>query len=308
MDQAQTVAARRGAPRRRPLPSVVVAAAQDEEEGFDDAVDDVSYTVYCPKKLHIGVPHPDPVVENTSMAAVDPPELWYDLKLQVCMCVFTRVPPRVGRATFASSQAFIFMFRDGWASFCFSTGTRRRRDLENGCSLLGFVGASSRCSGCRGVCACTLKFVVSSAVATVNERSGNVGRKVSRLIVEDCAGLKDSTGRFNLNSQPHNRESPIKYFGVQSVIFRFFLRLQSLSLLPYRQRYDIQELEGEFDVVKSGKLSALQLEAIAYACQAHETRLPDGSRAGFFIGDGAGVSLGQLPRNVEPSAPSDDNR
>lgn len=50
-----------------------------------------------------------------------------------------------------------------------------------------------------------------------------------------------------------------------------------------------QELEGEFDVVKSGKLSALQLEAIAYACQAHETRLPDGSRAGFFIGDGAGV-------------------
>ncbi|CAN0505883.1 unnamed protein product, partial [Laminaria digitata] len=43
------------------------------------------------------------------------------------------------------------------------------------------------------------------------------------------------------------------------------------------------------DVVRSGKLSSLQLEAVAYACQAHETRLPDGSRAGFFIGDGAGV-------------------
>ncbi|CAN0491720.1 unnamed protein product, partial [Ectocarpus sp. 12 AP-2014] len=54
---------------------------QDEEEGFDDAVDDVSYTVYRPKKLDIGIPHPDPVVENTSMAAVDPPELWYNLKL-----------------------------------------------------------------------------------------------------------------------------------------------------------------------------------------------------------------------------------
>lgn len=50
-------------------------------------MDDVSYTVYRPKKLEIGVPHPDPVVENTSMAAVDPPELWYDLKLQVCGCV-----------------------------------------------------------------------------------------------------------------------------------------------------------------------------------------------------------------------------
>ena len=52
-----------------------------------------------------------------------------------------------------------------------------------------------------------------------------------------------------------------------------------------------QDLQGEFDVVKSGKLSSLQLEAIAYACQAHETRLPDGSRAGFFIGDGAGVRM-----------------
>lgn len=54
---------------------------------------------------------------------------------------------------------------------------------------------------------------------------------------------------------------------------------------------NVQDLEGEFDVVKSGKLSSLQLEAIAYACQAHETRLPDGSRAGFFIGDGAGVRM-----------------
>lgn len=49
-------------------------------------MDDVSYTVYRPKKLDIGIPHPDPVVENTSMAAVDPPELWYNLKLQVRAC------------------------------------------------------------------------------------------------------------------------------------------------------------------------------------------------------------------------------
>lgn len=43
----------------------------------------MSYTVYRPKKLDLGIPHPDPVVENTSMAAVEPPELWYRLKLQV---------------------------------------------------------------------------------------------------------------------------------------------------------------------------------------------------------------------------------
>ncbi|CAM9846296.1 unnamed protein product, partial [Choristocarpus tenellus] len=101
----------------------------EDEEGFDDAVDDdVSYTGYVPRKLKLGVLHPDPIVENNSMAAVDPPELWYRLQLQ-----------------------------------------------------------------------------------------------------------------------------------------------------------------GPYEVVRSGKLSSLQLESVAYASQVHSTFLPDGSRAGFFIGDGAGV-------------------
>lgn len=36
--------------------------------------------------------------------------------------------------------------------------------------------------------------------------------------------------------------------------------------------------------INSGLLSALQLESITYASQAHEKLLPDGSRAGFLIG------------------------
>ncbi|XP_030075420.1 protein strawberry notch homolog 1 isoform X2 [Microcaecilia unicolor] len=40
-------------------------------------------------------------------------------------------------------------------------------------------------------------------------------------------------------------------------------------------------------------LSALQLEAITYAAQQHETFLPNGDRAGFLIGDGAGVGKGR---------------
>ncbi|CAB0029995.1 unnamed protein product [Trichogramma brassicae] len=40
-------------------------------------------------------------------------------------------------------------------------------------------------------------------------------------------------------------------------------------------------------------LSSLQLESITYASQQHEHLLPDGSRAGFFIGDGAGVGKGR---------------
>jgi len=40
-------------------------------------------------------------------------------------------------------------------------------------------------------------------------------------------------------------------------------------------------------------LSALQLEAVVYACQAHEQILPSGERAGFLLGDGAGVGKGR---------------
>ncbi|CAF0810608.1 unnamed protein product [Rotaria sp. Silwood1] len=45
--------------------------------------------------------------------------------------------------------------------------------------------------------------------------------------------------------------------------------------------------------IQSNALSALQLETIVYASQRHNTFLPDGTRAGFLIGDGAGVGKGR---------------
>lgn len=53
------------------------------------------------------------------------------------------------------------------------------------------------------------------------------------------------------------------------------------------------ELSIPMDTINSGSLSALQLEAITYTCQQHDHLLPDGSRAGFLIGDGAGVGKGR---------------
>ncbi|XP_075690059.1 protein strawberry notch homolog 1 isoform X2 [Rhinoderma darwinii] len=47
------------------------------------------------------------------------------------------------------------------------------------------------------------------------------------------------------------------------------------------------------ETVDNGWLSALQLEAVTYAAQQHETFLPNGERAGFLIGDGAGVGKGR---------------
>ncbi|XP_045468793.1 protein strawberry notch homolog 1-like isoform X4 [Harmonia axyridis] len=46
-------------------------------------------------------------------------------------------------------------------------------------------------------------------------------------------------------------------------------------------------------IIESGALSALQLESITYASQAHNQFLPNGFRAGFLIGDGAGVGKGR---------------
>jgi P-loop containing NTP hydrolase pore-1 len=56
---------------------------------------------------------------------------------------------------------------------------------------------------------------------------------------------------------------------------------------------DITYELGIRELADAGVLSALQLESITYACQRHEQHLPDGSRAGFFIGDGAGVGKGR---------------
>ena len=46
-------------------------------------------------------------------------------------------------------------------------------------------------------------------------------------------------------------------------------------------------------VIDEGLLSLAQLEAVVYAGQAHGERLPNGSRKGFFIGDGTGVGKGR---------------
>lgn len=53
------------------------------------------------------------------------------------------------------------------------------------------------------------------------------------------------------------------------------------------------ELAARKTLVDEKRLSALQLEAVVYACQRHEQKLPSGARGGFFIGDGAGVGKGR---------------
>ena len=44
--------------------------------------------------------------------------------------------------------------------------------------------------------------------------------------------------------------------------------------------------------IESGMPSDAQLEQIVYAGQAHEQKLPDGRRKGYFFGDGTGLGKG----------------
>lgn len=63
--------------------------------------------------------------------------------------------------------------------------------------------------------------------------------------------------------------------------------------------YPLWDSLGE-EIVASGKLSQLQLEGVRYACDKHLEILPSGQRAGFFIGDGAGVGKGRQISGAQP--------
>lgn len=65
----------------------------------------------------------------------------------------------------------------------------------------------------------------------------------------------------------------------------------SLSAVqPPEPTYDLKIKD---DLENSNALSCLQIETLVYACQRHLQHLQNGARAGFFIGDGAGVGKGR---------------
>ncbi|KAH9617593.1 hypothetical protein KSS87_008529 [Heliosperma pusillum] len=62
------------------------------------------------------------------------------------------------------------------------------------------------------------------------------------------------------------------------------------SVQPPEPTYDLEIRE---EIEQTEALSCLQLETLIYASQRHLQHLPNGHRAGFFVGDGAGVGKGR---------------
>jgi len=59
---------------KKPSPNEVANREQDDGHEVED---EISYTPYKPTKLKYGRDHPDPVVENATLAAVTPPDITY---------------------------------------------------------------------------------------------------------------------------------------------------------------------------------------------------------------------------------------
>jgi hypothetical protein len=55
----------------------------DDDPGMANEANVETFAPYKPKKLGFGCDHPDPVVETTSLASVDPPDVTYQLHLDV---------------------------------------------------------------------------------------------------------------------------------------------------------------------------------------------------------------------------------
>jgi hypothetical protein len=53
----------------------------DVYEDFEETLDENSFSSYFPAKLSIGQPHPDPLVQSSSLAAVVPPDIISTLSL-----------------------------------------------------------------------------------------------------------------------------------------------------------------------------------------------------------------------------------
>jgi hypothetical protein len=51
------------------------------DDDFEETLDTTSFDDYRPKKLNIGRAHPDSLVESSSLAAVEPPDITYTLHL-----------------------------------------------------------------------------------------------------------------------------------------------------------------------------------------------------------------------------------
>uniref|UniRef100_A0A182MMQ2 Strawberry notch n=1 Tax=Anopheles culicifacies TaxID=139723 RepID=A0A182MMQ2_9DIPT len=128
--------------------------------------------------------------------------------------------------------------------------------------------------------------------------SGIPTQLISQMVMADPSKLQ-------LNQMPEEEEAEDEEMGVAETYAEYWpakLKIGKKHPDPVVETASLSSVEPSdvyyqvsipLETINGGLLSALQLESITYASQAHAHLLPDGTRAGFLIGDGAGVGKGR---------------
>ncbi|XP_050080016.1 protein strawberry notch isoform X1 [Anopheles maculipalpis] len=128
--------------------------------------------------------------------------------------------------------------------------------------------------------------------------SGIPTQLISQIVMADPSKLQ-------LNQMPEEEEAEDEEMGVAETYAEYWpakLKIGKKHPDPVVETASLSSVEPcdvyyqvsiPSETINGGLLSALQLESITYASQAHAHLLPDGTRAGFLIGDGAGVGKGR---------------
>lgn len=120
----------------------------------------------------------------------------------------------------------------------------------------------------------------------ISEPVGTAGPE-SQLPRSDVTDQADSVSDDGVYSTFVSPEIPLKGGKKHPAVLVESAAMAAVSMPKATYRPHLPE-----NVVKNN-LSDAQLVTVTYAGQAHEQKLPDGSRRGFFIGDGTGVGKGR---------------
>lgn len=113
---------------------------------------------------------------------------------------------------------------------------------------------------------------------------------VAGLSVEQRADIEKHSDELSDSVYDQYKPAKLSIPGAQDHPGKLVESAAMASVEPVNPTYSPKIPER---AIKSGAISIAQLEAVVYAGQAHNELLPDGSRRGFFIGDGTGVGKGR---------------
>lgn len=147
------------------------------------------------------------------------------------------------------------------------------------------------------------------ALVTANPHyltSGIPTNLLSQIWMADQGKVVQQQPTFNyINQVPEEEEAEDEEMGVAETYAEYWpskLKIGKKHPDPVVETASLSSVEPSNvyykvsipqETINSGQLSALQLESITYGSQAHDHLLPDGTRAGFLVGDGAGVGKGR---------------